>query len=159
MLPFEEASCSSATGFLAPTLKQLQKRTEVIALTDKEATKENILLALKQLSRGNSGNVPTNAPSVLKRIKPSQPEDAVVIYFAGHGTANKDRFYLIPHDLGVTNEITTVDEHSLQILLERSISDVELESALEGVDAGQLLMVIDACNSGQALEAESSVLI
>ena len=71
MLPFEEASCSGATGFLAPTLKQLQKRTEVIALTDKEATKENILLALKQLSRGNSGNVPTDAPSVLKRIKPS----------------------------------------------------------------------------------------
>jgi WD40 repeat protein len=133
---------------------KLYARTEVIALSDKEATKENILLALRQFSRGSIGNLPTDSLSALKRIKPSHPEDAVVIYFAGHGTANKDRFYLIPHDLGVSNEISALDEQSLKTLLERSISDGELESALEGVDAGQLLMVIDACNSGQALEAE-----
>ena len=43
-----------------------------------------------------------------------------------------------------------------RLFLKRSISDGELEQVLEGVDASQLLeiMVIDACNSGQALEAE-----
>lgn len=40
------------------------------------------------------------------------------------------------------------------MILSRSISDLELEAALETVDAGQLLFVLDACNSGQALEAE-----
>ncbi len=35
-----------------------------------------------------------------------------------------------------------------------SISDEELVNLFEGVDAGQLLLVIDACNSGQALESE-----
>lgn len=35
-----------------------------------------------------------------------------------------------------------------------SISDRELEQAFEKVKAGQILFVIDACKSGQALEAE-----
>lgn len=42
----------------------------------------------------------------------------------------------------------------LQTILAHSISDRELERLFEGIDAGQLLLVIDACNSGQALEAE-----
>jgi uncharacterized caspase-like protein len=39
-------------------------------------------------------------------------------------------------------------------MLAHSISDLELEAAVEGLDAGHLLLIIDACNSGQALEAE-----
>ena len=39
-------------------------------------------------------------------------------------------------------------------ILAHSISDHELEDAVEGLAASSLLMVIDACNSGQALEAE-----
>jgi hypothetical protein len=42
----------------------------------------------------------------------------------------------------------------LQLILEHGISDEELERAVEGIDADKFLMVIDACNSGQALEAE-----
>src|SRR3989440_10012305 len=42
----------------------------------------------------------------------------------------------------------------MQNILSHSISDEELEAAVEGIDAGQMLLVIDACNSGQALEAE-----
>ena len=41
-----------------------------------------------------------------------------------------------------------------KLILEHGISDEELERAVEGIDADKLLMVIDACNSGQALEAE-----
>jgi hypothetical protein len=42
----------------------------------------------------------------------------------------------------------------LQTILAHSISDVELEEAFRGIDAGQLLLMIDACNSGQAMQAE-----
>src|SRR2546421_2245981 len=42
----------------------------------------------------------------------------------------------------------------MQNILSHSISDEEIEAAVEGIDAGQMLLVIDACNSGQALEAE-----
>src|SRR6185369_7953880 len=64
------------------------------------------------------------------------------------------RFYLIPHDLGYAGERTELDAAGLRIMLEHSISDEELERAVEGIDADKLLMVIDACNSGQALDSE-----
>ena len=39
-------------------------------------------------------------------------------------------------------------------ILSHSVSDLEIEAAVEGLDSSQVLLVIDACNSGQALEAE-----
>lgn len=130
------------------------ERVVVVPLINENATKANILSALQRLA-----GVP-EPPSLkagiagLNELKRAQPEDKVIIYFAGHGTAQAQRFYLIPHDLGYTGERTKLNERGLQSILEHSISDVELEQAVEGVDAGHLVMVIDACNSGQALEAE-----
>jgi WD40 repeat protein len=117
------------------TLKKYE-RVEVIPLYDKDATKANILQALEQLA--------TKA----------QPEDAVIVYFSGHGTAQQQRFYLIPSDLGYQGERTKLSAADLQTILSHSISDRELEAAFEKIDAGQFLTVIDACNSGQALDAE-----
>jgi WD40 repeat protein len=111
-------------------------KTEVTTLVDDQATKPNILKALGDL-----------AAKVA-------PEDAVVIYFAGHGTAQSSRFYLIPHDLGYAGGRDAIDDAGLKTILDHSVSDIELEAAIEKIDAGQLLMVIDACNSGQALESE-----
>jgi WD40 repeat protein/uncharacterized caspase-like protein len=128
--------------------------TEVITLTDREATKANILGALSRFAQGERARLPATAPRSLQQVKQSRPEDAVIIYFAGHGTTDKDRFYLIPHDLGVINQVSAPDERSLRGLYAHSISDRELESALERIDSAQLLMIIDACYSGQALEAE-----
>ena len=112
------------------------EHVEVASLNDRNATKANILRSLTGLSAT------------------VQPEDAVVIYFAGHGTAQGNRFYLVPHDLGYTGSRGKLNEAGLQSILGHGISDEELERAIEGIDAGQLLLVIDACNSGQALETE-----
>jgi uncharacterized caspase-like protein len=90
----------------------------------------------------------------LRRLKRAEPEDAVLLFFAGHGLANKDRFYLLPHDLGYSGPGGQMSEAEFGRMLAHGISDRELEAAFEGVDAGRLLLVIDACNSGQALEAE-----
>jgi len=109
---------------------------EVVSLNDANATKANILKALSDISAK------------------VQPEDSLTIYFAGHGTAEGNRFYLIPHDLGYTGQRDKLDEAGLKAILSHGISDEELETAVEGIDAGQMLLVIDACNSGQALEAE-----
>jgi WD40 repeat protein len=111
-------------------------RVEVTSLNDDQATKPNILKALADL-----------ATKVA-------PEDAVVVYFAGHGTAQSNRFYLIPHDLGYAGGRDVIDDAGLAAILAHSVSDLELEDAIEKIDAGQMLMVIDACNSGQALESE-----
>jgi len=132
---------ADAQGFSAEWPLQQAKlkayaQTQITLLTDAQATKPAILKFLGDLA--------------LK----AKPEDAVVIYFAGHGTAQSNRFYLIPHDLGYQGGRDTIDEAGLKTILEHSISDLELQDAIETIDAGQLLMVIDACNSGQALESE-----
>ena len=127
--------------------------TEVVSLTDAQATKTNILKALRLLAGVDEASASVE-PAVLRILKATEPEDAVFIYFAGHGTAQGQRFYLIPHDLGYTGERSKLDAAGLQTILEHSISDEELERAVEGIDADKLSMVIDACNSGQALEAE-----
>ena len=132
------------------------ERVEVIELLDANATKDNILSVIKRLA-GQPGLPP--GPPTLKvtpadGIKRVEPEDTVIIYYAGHGTAQAQRFYLIPHDLGYTGDRTKLTEAGFKTMLSHSISDIELEAAVEGLDAGHLLLIIDACNSGQALEAE-----
>lgn len=122
-----------------------------ISLVNSDATKKNILLALARLAGVERGPLPPGAPPALSDIKPAQPEDAVVIYFSGHGMADKDRFYLIPHDLGYLGPRSTLDADGVAKILAHSISDVELEESLRSLDADQLLLVIDACQSGQAL--------
>ena len=128
-------------------------RIEVIPLLNQDATRANILTALGRLA-GKEDETPTSPLASLNQIKPAEPEDAVIVYFAGHGTAQKARFYLIPHDLGYAGRREDLDEAGLETLLAHSVSDLELEQAFERIDAGDLLMVIDACNSGQALESE-----
>ncbi|MDQ3918994.1 MAG: caspase family protein, partial [Acidobacteriota bacterium] len=134
---------------------QLGKYAQVVVvpLIDADATKANILAALKLLA-GKITSPPAGAPKSLAGLKPAQPEDTVVVYFAGHGTAHGKSFYLIPHDLGYSGGRDALDAAGLQAILSHSVSDEELQSAVEDLDAGQLLFVIDACNSGQALEAE-----
>ena len=127
---------------------------EITSLMDKDATKANILYALRRLAGSEDAKPGAGAPPALEKIKAAEPEDAVVVFYAGHGTAQNQRFYLIPHDLGYAGGRTELNEAGLKLMLSQSISDLELEQACEGMDAGHLLMVIDACNSGQALEAE-----
>lgn len=137
-LKFAVADATEFAGELERQEAKLKNfaRTEIISLHDTEATKPNILKALATLAG---------------RVK---PEDAVVVYYAGHGTAQQNQFYLIPHDLGYQGPRNSINPTALATVLSRSISDRELERAFETIDAGKLLLVIDACNSGQALEAE-----
>ena len=116
-------------------LKQFA-RVETKLLLDESATKPRLLEALRQLAQ------------VV------QPEDAVLLFFAGHGLADEPRFYLIPHDLGYEGPRTPEAlSAGLREVFAHGVSDEELERALEPLDAAQILLIIDACNSGQALEA------
>lgn len=128
-------------------------KIEVVPLYDREATRANVLLALKRLAQRSAEALPPDAPASLRALQTAQPEDAVILYFSGHGLAYGSRFYLIPHDLGFTGKRNEVSANLAQ-LTAHGLSDRQLESAFEGVDAGKLLLVIDACNSGQALESD-----
>jgi WD40 repeat protein/uncharacterized caspase-like protein len=146
-----------ATAFAAEVVAQGAKldafgRVEVVSLLDRDATKANFMAALNRLATG--ADVPAGAAPALARLQRAQPEDAVTIYFAGHGTAKGPRFYLVPHDLGYAGPRASVGAESVAAILSHSVSDLEIEAAIEGLDSSQVLLVIDACNSGQALEAE-----
>ena len=111
-------------------------RVQIIPLYDEAATRSAILEGIRRL-----GSL-------------AQPEDHVILFFASHGTAAQDRFYLLPHDLGFKGQIDKLDAAGVQQILAHSVSDRDLEQALESMDAGKILVIIDACNSGQALESE-----
>ncbi len=134
---------ADAEGFAAEIKRQQAGqqafgRIETHLLTDGQATKAKILGALGNLARQ------------------AQPEDTVIVYFAGHGAAHRNCFYLIPHDLGSADEPARSDDEALAALVQQAVSDRELERAFEPVDAAHFLFVIDACNSGQALETEEN---
>ena len=130
------------------------QKVNLVSLKDAEATKANLLSALRRLSGKDSGPVPKGAPKALAELKPAQPEDAVFIFFAGHGLAEGPRFYLVPHDLGYMGDPEQFDEKARATVFRHAVSDQELEAALESLDAERLVLTIDACHSGQALEAE-----
>jgi WD40 repeat protein len=154
-LKYAVADASSFADEVRAQQLKLQdyERVEIIPLLDKDATKANILLALKRLSNSQTA-LPPGSASALSKIQQAQPEDAVLIFFAGHGAAQGARFYLIPHDLGYSGARDALTAETVKTILSHGVSDLELEAAIEGVDAGQMLFVLDACNSGQALEAE-----
>src|SRR5947209_13582589 len=84
-------------------------RVEVMALTDDKATKEKLLGTLRELAAH------------------TQPEDVVVVYFAGHGLAQSGHFYLIPHDIGAGANASLKDEQAVldALLAHNGISDLE----------------------------------
>ncbi|NJD36657.1 MAG: hypothetical protein FIA96_17830 [Betaproteobacteria bacterium] len=130
------------------------QQIKLFTLKDNEATKTNLLTALKRLAGSERGPLPKGLPKELAELSPAQPEDAVFIFFAGHGMANGPRFYLVPHDLGYQGKMEQMDAKAMATIFQHAVSDLELEAALETLDAERLVLTIDACNSGQALEAE-----
>jgi uncharacterized caspase-like protein/WD40 repeat protein len=124
----------------------------VATLLDREATRANILLALETLA-GTGGSLPAGAPPGLRVLAAARPEDSVVLYFAGHGVAQGDRFFLIPSDIAYQGSRADAGAAIPQIV-KRGISDLDLERVLEPLDATHVALVIDACQSGQALGAE-----
>lgn len=126
----------------------------VITLLDRDATRDNLLGALARLAgRPHVARTARDAAR-LTGLRRAQPEDSVVIYFAGHGTADGRRFFLIPHDMEYRGSLAEMKEQDYDAVLRRGVSDEEMREVLEQIDAGQTLLVLDACNSGQLLENE-----
>lgn len=115
-----------------PIFKTINKQF----LKDEETTKAAI--------KNNFDNIATVAG----------PEDVFLFYFAGHGTMSmgndksESSFYLIPYDV---TKLYGDD----QLLADKAISANELLEYSKKIKAGKQLFVLDACQSGGALEAVS----
>jgi hypothetical protein len=95
------------------------------------------------------------APDVLRalpnadRIAPAGPNDLVILSFAGHGHADaQGSFYLLTQDTGLDTGRQLSDD-----LRRRSISSDELSRWMRDIDAGDIVMVIDACHSAASVDS------
>ncbi|MDT5121852.1 MAG: hypothetical protein QOC96_1334 [Acidobacteriota bacterium] len=94
-------------------------------------------------------------PELLKQIpnpdqiQAARPEDLVLISFSSHGYAapNGD-FYFITSDTGPGTGKKPTPE-----LLKHAVSSEELSLWLRDVDAGEMVMIVDACQSTAAVAA------
>ena len=97
------------------------------------------------------------------QLRPATPDDAVMLFVASHGYADpQGTFYLMPYDTGsqnwgVTEDILTRCLSSPDLsdpckqahsLLQHSVSSGDLTAWWNGVDAGQMVMILDTCHSG-----------
>lgn len=75
------------------------------------------------------------------------PDDVVLISFSGHGAVDDaGRFHLLPHDIGPgRSRVLTAD------VLARGISTDELSEWLRDVDAGEIVLILDACHSAASI--------
>ena len=117
---------------------------------EKSATKTNVKAVLDLLA-----GKPVNAETVktianADRLRAATPDDLFIITFSSHGYADaKGSFFFIPYDMGTeTKRGITAD------LLRRAISSEELGAWLRDVDAGEMVMIVDACHSAASVEGE-----
>lgn len=84
----------------------------------------------------------------FEKLRPATPDDLVLVLYSSHGYADPaGNFYFIPSDTGPGTEKVFDDT-----VRQRSISSNELALWLRDVDAGEMVLIVDACNSTAAIE-------
>lgn len=121
-------------------------------VTSKQANKENIHTVLQLLARQNHAaglELPGNIPN-LDKLRSATPDDLVLIMFSSHGYADRDgNFYFITYDTGPGK-----GKRFTETVRRHSISSEELSLWLAGIDAGEMVMIVDACHSAAAIEGQ-----
>jgi hypothetical protein len=126
-------------------------------ITSKAATKGNMRVVLSILSGQTKSDefesqMRDLAPETVKnckKLKQVTPDDLVFMFFSTHGYTDKNGiFYLLPYDIGIKRtRSASSDPKHLQDLLDQCISSDDLSNWLRNVDADQMVMVLDTCQS------------
>ncbi|NDR56817.1 outer membrane protein assembly factor BamB family protein [Aliiruegeria sabulilitoris] len=113
------------------------------------ASRAQIEAVLRSLG-GESGDMePLAGLPGAEALARARPEDFVYLFFAGHGLAGRDgRFHLFPSDFGEGSSGRKIGPTELEQTLP---SDV-LSALLLRIQSGNMVMVIDACNSAASVE-------
>jgi WD40 repeat protein/uncharacterized caspase-like protein len=116
-------------------------------LKETAATKRNFKAVLDLLAgRKVDEEVLKGIPNAEK-LKRATPEDLIIVSFSSHGYADeRGRFFLFTSDVGKSGE--------LHDALGRAISSDELGAWLRDVDAGEMVLVVDACHSAASVQGE-----
>ena len=116
-------------------------------LTVNHATKYRIKAVIDKLAGKPSDAALLKDIAHAEQLQLAQPEDLVVLAFSTHGdTDQQGQFYLMPYDLGTSTESSDIRKHA--------ISSDELSGWLRSMDAGEMVMIVDACHSAGAVESQ-----
>ncbi|MDP1947320.1 MAG: caspase family protein [Nitrospirota bacterium] len=96
----------------------------------------------------NSGATRSAVFSTLQSLKSTAPEDVVIVYLAGHGESAGSNWYFLPHDV--------VYPERPEELQKKGLSSQEIRDLVMQIGAKKVLLLMDACKSGFALQAFSS---
>jgi WD40 repeat protein/uncharacterized caspase-like protein len=132
-----------------PLLADWAEPDGVRTVTAAAATKANVRAVLDILAgRDVPGEVRRALPNGT-RLQRAGPDDLVLIAYSSHGYADRaGNFYLFPYDIGSGTGRAVTPE-----ILKRAISSAELSVWLRDLDAGELIMVVDACHSAASVES------
>lgn len=100
------------------------------------------LLAGKPISPELKRQIPQ-----YEQIEPLTPNDLLFFFFAGHGLSDQGEFYLFPYDIGEAQQRSVTPQ-----ILANAISSRELDDWMQSIDAGEFILVIDACNSAASVQ-------
>jgi hypothetical protein len=119
------------------TLEELRTGQKVFTIN--QAVKDNVravlqLLAGKTVETERLKNIPN-----AERLQAARPDDLVLLTFSSHGYADRNGvFYIVPSDTGKDKLLSAE-------FLRHCISSDELGHWLRDVDAGEMAMIVDAC--------------
>jgi WD40 repeat protein len=145
-LNFAESDVDLVTDTLHSALSNTRSFDDVIPikLRDEEATDTNILAALHLLAGTFQGNR-SLLPKQIRDLPVTSAQDTVFFYFTGHGTKSESRYFLLANNFHLDLATGRVSG---------AVSDLALANALEALGASQVVVILDACESGAALDAE-----
>jgi WD40 repeat protein len=110
---------------IVTALKNTAKISAYKGLYNENATKAKILAELKELSQGTA-------------------QDALVIYFAGHGVALGKEWYFLPYETKMLP--------SLEKIVQAGISATELSDIFKNSKIQHILLMVDSCHSGGSMD-------
>ncbi len=128
-LNYARPDAQALSDFFAAAPGKLFKEVKTRRLFDSGATKAAIL-------------------AELSALRSAAPQDVVLIYLAGHGDSAGAGWYFLPHELVYPEREDAVRAQGL--------SSAEILEAIKQIGAQKVLLMLDACKSGEALRAFAS---
>ncbi len=82
--------------------------------------------------------------AMLDKFRDTSPEDVVLIYYAGHGEASPDEFFFVTYEFELPLSVNRLER--------RALSATKLKEMIQDIGARRVILLIDACKSGTAVE-------
>ena len=112
------------------------------------ATKRNFRAVLDVLAGREVDEETLKGIPNASKLRQATPEDLVLVSFSSHGYADeRGSFYLLTSDTGGAG-----GAGEMRDALGRAVSSDELGAWLRDVDAGELILVVDACHSAASVQ-------